>query len=137
LSRFAIDNMSDRILNEANVARQRSEEVEQDLRVIQNELLPLIDTETEKDMSGYDPQMASVSEELDATSTQTLRILSNGRFIFRSLNGVCRESNEEEAAVLKTLNVLTARSLAGKVSGKNGVRWHITEKGRRVLENKL
>jgi hypothetical protein len=88
-------------------------------------------------MSGYDPQMASVSEELDATSTQTLRILSNGRFIFRSLNGVCRESNEEEAAVLKTLNVLTARSLAGKVSGKNGVRWHITEKGRRVLENKL
>jgi len=137
LSRFVIDNMSDRILNEAHVARQRSEEVEQDLRIIQNELLPLIDTETEKDMSGYDPQVATVSEELDNTSNQILKILSNGRYIFRSLAGVCRESNQEEATVLKTLNVLTTRSLAGKVSGKNGVRWHITEKGRRVLENSL
>jgi hypothetical protein len=137
LSRFVIDNMSDRILNEAHVARQRSEEVEQNLRVIQSELLPLIDTETEKDMSGYDNQAVTVSDELDVTSTQVLKILSNGRYIFRSLAGVCRESNQEESTVLKTLNVLTARSLAGKVSGKNGVRWHITEKGRRVLESNL
>ncbi|WP_300426556.1 YEATS-associated helix-containing protein [Thalassolituus sp.] len=137
LSRFVIDNMSDRILNEAHVARQRSEEVEQNLRVIQSELLPLIDTETEKDMSGYDNQAVTVSDELDITSTQVLKILSNGRYIFRSLAGVCRESNQEESTVLKTLNVLTARSLAGKVSGKNGVRWHITEKGRRVLESNL
>ncbi|MGB0503545.1 MAG: hypothetical protein ACPGGD_05810, partial [Thalassolituus sp.] len=107
------------------------------LRIIQNELLPLIGTETEKDMSGYDPQVANVSDELDTTSTQVLRVLSNGRYIFRSLAGVCRESNHEESTILKTLNVLTTRSLAGKVSGKNGVRWHITEKGRRVLESNL
>lgn len=137
LSRFFIDNLSDRILNEAQVAKSRSEEVQQNLRVIQNELLPLIDTETEQDMSSADPQVEEASNDLDVTSAQVLKILSSGRFIFRSLAGVCREANEEESTILKTLHVLTTRSLAGKVSGKNGVRWHITEKGRRVLEANL
>ena len=137
LSRFFIDNLSDRILNEAQVAKQRSEEVQQNLRIIQSELLPLIDTETEQDASGEDPQVVQVNDELDVTSTHVLKILSSGRFIFRSLAGVCREANEEESTILKTLHVLVTRSLAGKVSGKNGVRWHITEKGRRVLESNL
>jgi len=137
LSRFFIDNLSDRILNEAQVAKQRSEEVQQNLRIIQSELLPLIDTETEQDTSGEDPQVVQVNDELDVTSTHVLKILSSGRFIFRSLAGVCREANEEESTILKTLHVLVTRSLAGKVSGKNGVRWHITEKGRRVLESNL
>jgi hypothetical protein len=137
LSRFLIDNLSDRILNEAQTAKQRSEEVQQNLRTMQTELLPLIDTETEQDASQGDPEAAQINEELDVTSTQVLRILASGRFIFRSLGGVCREANEEESTILKTLNVLVVRSLAGKVSGKNGVRWHITEKGRRVLENNL
>jgi hypothetical protein len=59
------------------------------------------------------------------------------RFIFRSLVGLCREVNQDESTVLKTLNVIMVRSLAGKVSGKEGVRWHITENGRRVLESTL
>ncbi|MCA6061126.1 hypothetical protein HUF18_15205 [Thalassolituus sp. ST750PaO-4] len=137
LSRFFIDNLSDRILNEAQVAKQRSEEVQQNLRIIQSELLPLIDTETEQDSGQEDSQVVQVNDELDVTSTHVLKILSSGRFIFRSLAGVCREANEEESTILKTLHVLVTRSLAGKVSGKNGVRWHITEKGRRVLESNL
>ena len=82
LSRFFIDNMSDRILNEAHSARQRSEEVEQNLRIIQSELLPLIDTETEHDSASLDPQITQASTDLDITSGQVLKILSNGRFIF-------------------------------------------------------
>jgi len=138
LSRFFIDNLSDRILSEAQAAKQRSEETQQNLRIIQSELLPLIDTETEQDTAQEeDPHVPMANDELDVTSTQVLKILSSGRFIFRSLAGVCREANQEESTVLKTLHVLVNRSLAGKVSGKNGVRWHITEKGRRVLESSL
>lgn len=138
LSRFFIDNLSDRILSEAQAAKQRSEETQQNLRIIQSELLPLIDTETEQDSAQEeDPHVQMANDELDVTSTQVLKILSSGRFIFRSLAGVCREANQEESTVLKTLHVLVNRSLAGKVSGKNGVRWHITEKGRRVLESSL
>ena len=137
LSRFVIDNLSDRIFNEAQVAKQRAEEVQHDLRMIQTNLMPLIDTETEQDVNVQDPSLLNVQDELDVTSTSVLKILSSGRFIFRSLSGLCREVNQDESTVLKTLNVLTVRSLAGKVSGKDGVRWHITENGRRVLESTL
>lgn len=136
-SRFFIDNLSDRILTEAKVAKERAEEVQYNLRLVQNELLPLIDTETEQDGSDNSQVLLEASDELDVTSTKVLKILSSGRFIFRSLGGICREANEEESAILKTLHVLVTRSLAGKVVGKNGVRWHITEKGRHVLEAHL
>lgn len=49
-SRFFITNVSDRILSEARNAKERSETVQHDLRIIKNELLPLIDTETEQDL---------------------------------------------------------------------------------------
>lgn len=137
VSRFFVDNLSDRILNEAQMAKARSEEVQQGLRIMQTELLPLIDTETEQDAGAMDQAISTTVDELDVTSTKVLKILSSGRFIFRSLGGICREANEEESAVLKTLQVLVTRSLAGKVGGKTGVRWHITEKGRRVLEAHL
>jgi len=137
-SRFFITNMSDRILDAARQAREQSDSVHHDLRIIKNELLPLIDTETEQDLEpDEEPAIMDYSEELDVTSSQALKMLSTGRYIFRSLAGLCRESNNDEATMLQTLGVLVSRSLAGKVSGKNGVRWHITEKGRRVLESQM
>lgn len=137
-SRFFITNMSDRILDAARQAREQSNSVHHDLRIIKNELLPLIDTETEQDLEpDEEPEILDYREELDVTSSQALKMLSTGRYIFRSLAGLCRESNNDEATMLQTLGVLVSRSLAGKVSGKNGVRWHITEKGRRVLESQM
>jgi hypothetical protein len=46
------------------------------------------------------------------------------RFLFRSLTGLYREVNQNESTVLKILNVLIVRSLAGKVSGKECVLAH-------------
>ncbi|MGB1091166.1 MAG: YEATS-associated helix-containing protein [Oceanobacter sp.] len=138
ISRFFVDNMSDRILSEAKVAKARSEEVHHNLRVMQQEILPLVDTETEQDaLIEDDDEDYELDQELDVISSQVLKVLSNGRFIFRSLSGVCREANQEESTALKTLQVLVQRSLADRVNSKNGVRWHITEKGRRVLEANL
>lgn len=137
ISRFFVDNLSDRILGEAKNAKSISQDVQHDLRVIQSEILPLVDTETEQDLNKADPEIDNAVDELDVTSTKILKILSSGRFIFRSLAGICKEANEEESATLKTLHVLTTKSLAGKVSGKNGIRWYITEKGRRIMENSL
>ncbi len=137
-SRFFITNMSDRILDAARHAKEQSDSVHHDLRIIKNELLPLIDTETEQDLEPEEePAILDYSEDLDVTSSNALKMLSTGRYIFRSLAGLCRESNNDEATMLQTLGVLVSRSLAGKVSGKNGVRWHITEKGRRVLESQM
>lgn len=137
ISRFFVDNLSDRILNEAEHAKAISRDVQHNLRLIQGEVLPLVDTETEQDLAKEDPELVQVLDELDVTSTQILKVLTSGRFIFRSLAGICKEVNEDESTALKTLHVLTTKSLAGRVSGKNGIRWYVTEKGRRVMENGL
>ncbi|MEY8205952.1 MAG: hypothetical protein RPR40_12895 [Bermanella sp.] len=137
-SRFFITNMTDRILDAARHAKEQSETVHHDLRIIKNELLPLIDTETEQELEPEDePEIMQMEDELDVTSSTALKMLATGRYIFRSLPGLCRESNHDESTMLQTLGVLVTRSMAGKVSGKNGIRWHITEKGRRVLESQM
>jgi hypothetical protein len=135
-SKFFVQTMSDRILSEAQYAKERSENIQHDLRVIQKELLPLIDTETEHDVEPEDLKAnLDIEEELDVASTRALKILGSGRFIFRSAQGLCREAGVDETAMSKTLNVLVGKNLAGMVSGKKGVRWHITERGRNVLDS--
>lgn len=137
-SRLFIVNVSDRILSEAHSAKERSETLQHDLRIIKHELMPLIETETEQDLAVEDQQAGVVPEdELDVTTSNVLKTLGSGRFIFRSLAGLCHEMNLDESTMMKTLNIMVSRNLAGRISGKNGMRWHITEKGRRSLEATL
>lgn len=134
-SRIVIVNMSERILREANLAKTQSETIQHDLRVIQEELIPLIDTETEQDFSGEDNSgPIELEHELDVTSSKVLKILGCGRYIFRSMTGLCREAGSDETTMVKTLNVLVGRNLAGKMSSKKGVRWYLTERGRRAMD---
>ena len=134
LSRFFISNISERILLEASVAKEKSENLHHDLRLMKGELLPLIDTETEQDKGHEENEGPLEPEDLDVSSCKVLRILGSGRYIFRSMAGLCKEADSEETTMQRTLNVLVSRGLAGKVSGAKGVRWFITEKGRRMLE---
>lgn len=135
ISRFFISNLPDRILREAVDAKTQARAMQTDLQVIQKELLPLIDTETENDNQGLGTtDMMDIDEELDVTSVQVLKILGSGRYIFRSLSGLCTESGADETTVLRTLNYLVSKSLSGQVRGKSGTRWHLTEKGREVLK---
>ncbi len=134
-SRVVIVNMSERILREATLARAQSDGLLHDMRLIQEELLPLIETETEQDSSFEESEAPlELEEELDVTSTKILKTLACGRYIFRSMAGLCREASTDEVTMVKTLNVLVLRNLAGKVSGKKGMRWYLTDKGRRIVD---
>ncbi|GAB1261861.1 YEATS-associated helix-containing protein [Aurantivibrio plasticivorans] len=133
-SRFVIVNMSERILREAHLAKTKSDVISHDLKIIQEELIPLIETETENDYSQGSEDDVYVEEELDVTSSRVLKILGCGRYIFRSMAGLCNEAGSDETTMAKTLNVLVGRNLAGKISGKNGVRWYLTDKGRRTVD---
>ena len=127
--------MEERILREAYMARSQSESVQHDLRVIQEELLPLIETETEQDANAeHSAEPLELEQELDVTSSKVLKTLGCGRFIFRSIGGLSREAGTDETTLTKTLNFLVTRDLAGKVSGQKGVRWYLTEKGRRMMD---
>lgn len=134
-SRFVLINMPERILREASIARTSAESLQQEMRLIQEELIPLIETETEQDLNSDDNAGPLESlDDLDITSSKVLKTLGCGRYIFRSMAGLCREAAVDEMTMEKTLNVLVGRSLAGQVSGKKGIRWYMTEKGRRVMD---
>ncbi len=133
--RFFLANVSDSVLSETRVTSTKVDMLQYQLKQLQEELLPLIDTETEDDnlteMSmGNDPD----PNELDTTSSKVLKTLGCGRFIYRSLQGLCREADTDESTMVKTLGFLTLKSLAGRIGGRKGVRWYITERGRKLIE---
>jgi len=135
--RFFMSNVSDDVMAEARLTSDKVDLLQYQLRQSQEELLPLIDTETEDDalaLAEAVPAAETAPEELDNTSSKVLKTLGCGRFIYRSLSGLCREADTDESTMVKTLGFLTLKSLAGKVGGRKGVRWYITERGRRLIE---
>jgi len=133
--RFLMANLSENVLTETRATRDKVELLQYQLRQLQEELLPLIDTETEDDSLAPATAVATVDpDELDSTSSKVLKTLGCGRFIYRSLPGLCREADTDESTMMKTLSFLTLKSLAGKVGGRKGVRWYITEQGRHLIE---
>lgn len=133
--RFFMTNVSDDVMAEARLTSDKVDLLQYQLRQLQEELLPLIDTETEDDaLAEAIPVAEAAPEELDNTSSKVLKTLGCGRFIYRSLSGLCREADTDESTMVKTLGFLTLKSLAGKVGGRKGVRWYITERGRRLIE---
>ncbi|MCH8530210.1 MAG: hypothetical protein LAT65_05095 [Saccharospirillum sp.] len=131
-SRFVVTSVSERILAEARTARIQADRVMHELYLVQSEIRPLIETETETDDEGpFEPM--TPDEELDVTTAIVLKTLGNGRYIFRSLKGLCNETDTDEGTISKTLDIMVARNLAGRIMGKHGMRWHITDSGRQML----
>ncbi|MEX2131966.1 MAG: YEATS-associated helix-containing protein [Pseudohongiellaceae bacterium] len=131
--RFFLTNVTDNVVAEARAATEKVEALQYQLRQLQEELLPLIDMETEDDNLS-EAAVAVAQDELDTTSTRVLKTLGCGRFIYRSLPGLCREVDADESTMVKALGFLTLRSLAGRVGGRKGVRWYITQRGRKLID---
>lgn len=131
-SRFAMTSVTSRIKQEAHLAREKAEELMIELRLLQRELEPMLEMETESD-EGDDQMALPPEEELDATMNNLLTALGNGRYIFRSIKGLHQEIEMDEGSLNKTLSIAVARDLAGKVLSKKGTRWFITQKGRQYL----
>lgn len=133
--RFFMTGVAENVLNEARATSDKVDLLQYQLKQLQEELLPLIDTETEDDsLVNAAEEGAPEPDELDVTSSKVLKTLGCGRFIYRSLSGLCREAETDESTMVKTLGFLTLKSLAGKVGGRKGVRWYITERGRQLVD---
>lgn len=133
-SRLVLTSTPKRILREAQTARSQVEQMQHELRIMQEELLPLLDTETEQETDLDDNAGPMEPEELDIAASKVLKTLGVGRHIYRSMAGLCREAGADETTIQKSLNVLVNRQLAGKLNTRKGVRWYLTEKGRRALD---
>lgn len=134
-SRLVLTSTPKRILRDAQVARSQVDAMRHELRLMQEELLPLLDTETEQDTDVDDNAgPMDPNEELDIAASKVLKTLGVGRHIYRSMAGLCREAEADETTIQKSLNVLVNRQLAGKLNTRKGTRWYLTEKGRRALD---
>lgn len=133
-ARVVIVNTSDRILREATLARAQSDAAQQELRVLRDELLPLIEAETEQDASLEEGAVPEIDGDLDEVAQKTLKALASGQYTFRSLAGLSKANDSEEAATGKALSQLSCKEMVGKVSGLHGIRWYLTDKGRRMAD---
>lgn len=131
-SRFLMTTVTKRIQQESQHARERADELLIELRLLQRELEPMIEMETESD-EGEAVVALPPEEELDVTTANVLTALGNGRYIFRSLKGLEQETGLDEHTLNKTLSIVVARDLGGKILSKKGTRWFISEKGRQYL----
>lgn len=128
--RVVIVNTSDRILREATLARAQSDAVQQELRLLRDGLLPLIEAETEQDLS--EDGSVVPDPELDEAAAKILKALVNDRHAFRSAAGLSRDTGLDETTLSRALGLLNTKDLVGKISSLHGIRWYITEKGRRM-----
>lgn len=131
-SRYGMSTVTQRMKQDVQLAKDKAEETLIELRLLQRELEPMLEMETESDDSGELKPLAP-EEELDVTTQNVLAALGNGRYIFRSLQGLETETSLDEHTLTKTLGIVVARDLAGKVLSKKGTRWFITGKGRKYL----
>jgi hypothetical protein len=131
-SRFLITSVTKTIQAESKHARERTDELLIELRLLQREIEPFLELETETD-EGEEVITLAPEDELDVTTANVLTALGNGRYIFRSLKGLEQETDLDEHTLSKTLGIIVARDLGGKILSKKGTRWFITQKGRQFL----
>lgn len=131
-SRLVVTNKLDRTLLAADAAKEEVETLRLHVKQLQLSLQPLIETETEMEDSRAEDQDAL--DNLDVSATQVLKALGTGRHIFRTQDSLLQELDMADNDVLKSLNILVTKGLAGKVNSSWGLRWHLTERGRRLAE---
>ncbi|GLR62901.1 YEATS-associated helix-containing protein [Marinospirillum insulare] len=131
-SRLVVTNKLDRSLMAADSAKSDVEELRVQVKQLQQSIYPLIETETEMDLAREEEQ--EVLDTLDVASTQVLKALGTGRYIFRTQDSLLKELDLEDSDIIKSLNVLVTKGLTNKVNSSWGLRWHLTERGRHLAE---
>ncbi|SFX05404.1 YEATS-associated helix-containing protein [Marinospirillum alkaliphilum] len=131
-SRVVVTNKLDRTLLAADSAKAEVDDLRVQVKQLHQTLLPLIETETEMENTKAEDQ--EVLDDLDVAATQVLKALGTGRYIFRTQESLLQELDMADNDVLKSLNILVTRGLAGKVNSSWGLRWHLSERGRRLAE---
>ena len=132
-SRLVATNALDRTMQAAETAKNEAEEIKQQLKQLQESITPLLETETEHE----DQAEVSATEldTLDVSSTAVLKSLASGRHIYRALPTLSTETELDETDLQKSLAVLTGKGLAGRVNSGWGMRWYVTERGRKLAES--
>lgn len=125
-SKAFIDTISKKILTDFN---NRINEIAEEVK-------PIIEKETELDNPNINSNVITdriESRKNDSKRIMLLRVLSNGKYTYRSLRGIINELNIEPIVVNKVLSHLISNGFVGQNEGKQGLRFFITDEGRTLL----
>jgi len=132
-SRLVATNALDRTMQAEETAKTETEQIKQLLKQLQESIVPLLETETEHE------DQAEVSstqlDTLDVSPTAVTKSLASRRHIYRALPTLSAETEREETDLQKSLAVLIGRGMAGRVNSGWGMRWYVTERGRKLAES--
>ncbi len=130
-SRAFIQTLTDRILNEVKETKQRVETTQNEIEKVKSTVEPLAEKETEtevgeglthvKNLVGMDPNKKKILESLTK------------KYTFRSLSGIASDTQMNTEEINTCLNNLIKEGMIGQAYRKKGIRWYITESGRRAI----
>lgn len=160
-SRSFLDSVAKQALTKANDAVEQAEQnktkteaLADDVESVKAEVRPLADNVTENPLEPVvTPQESSASAEppadmvieqggpkhvvarVDANGLKILTALVPGKFTFRSIEGLEKETGLERAEIISELIWFKQSGLANQIKRENGPRWYITAKGRKQILN--
>ncbi|MCM1992805.1 YEATS-associated helix-containing protein [Oceanirhabdus seepicola] len=136
-SKKFINSIWDRVTKQVN-------ENTQQIRAINKETQPIIEKETEDDFLGKeifttisDERRLAYSKNNVNDEFKILNNIINGNYTFRSIKGISEEININESTVIKIIEELIRKDYIGIRDGKDGVKYYITQKGRRYYKSEL
>jgi hypothetical protein len=133
VSCFFVLSTADQADDIAREARARVASLEHELNSLQQQLAPIFASETETQYNKESLEILPKSDDFDLSTTSVLQKLNMGPQIFRSVPGICLQSDFDETVVSKALLVLRQNGLAERMMSEQGVRWYITTLGQRYL----
>lgn len=107
------------------------------IAVVEEEILPIVDKETESDSASFSFDRSKKRivgfKDSDTNKIKVLRALCEGKYTYRSINGIIDETEIDEEEARNILENLMSNNSIGLNEGKNGVRYYITNNGRGML----
>ena len=72
--------------------------------------------------------------EVSKDEYEVMRAMSTGKYLYRSLTGLAKDTGLTKAEINRSLNSMIAKNLIAQRSNKEGrLRWHLAPEGRRLL----
>lgn len=134
-SKTFIGTISERILQEAEEANAQAREAKKKIEQVESNIRPIINKATEQDYNDEDiiEEDNLGFNEGDLEEIVILKAIANGKYTYRTLNGLSKVTKLKKEVVNEKLTQLITEGFITQTQRENGIRYCITERGRREL----
>lgn len=125
-SRSFIDSIADTVLKQVEEALETAKKAKESSEEVKRNIEPILTKETEQE--GLEEKITD-----DTDDIRILKALAHGHYTYRCLDGICNHTNISREIVYEKLNELITNGLVGQLVRDYGLRYYITEKGRKEV----